>query len=55
MRKANFYGIDERNVTPFGMTVEDNIAPALVERLERTSRYRERREALAALESRQAR
>ena len=47
MRKANFYGVDERNVTPFGMTVEDNIAPALVERLERTSRYRERREALA--------
>ncbi len=52
VRKANFYGVDERNVTPFGMTVEDNIAPPLVERLERTSRYRERREALAALESR---
>jgi xanthine dehydrogenase large subunit len=47
VRKANFYGIDERNVTPFGMTVEDNIAPPLVERLERTSRYRERRQALA--------
>jgi xanthine dehydrogenase large subunit len=47
VRKANLYGVDERNVTPFGMTVEDNIAPALVERLEHTSRYRERREALA--------
>ena len=48
VRRANFYGVDERNVTPFGMTVEDNIAPALVERLEQTSRYRERRESLAA-------
>jgi xanthine dehydrogenase large subunit len=48
VRKANFYGVDERNVTPFGMRVEDNIAPPLVERLERTSRYRERREALTA-------
>ena len=48
VRKTNFYGTAERNVTPFGMTVEDNIAPAIVERLERTSRYRERRAALAA-------
>ena len=47
VRKANFYGVTERNVTPFGMTIEDNIAPALVERLEATSRYRERRAALA--------
>ena len=45
VRKANLYGIDERNVTPYGMTVEDNIAPALIARLERTSRYRERRAA----------
>jgi xanthine dehydrogenase large subunit len=43
VRKANFYGVAERNVTPFGMTVEDNIAPAIVERLEATSRYRARR------------
>ena len=48
VRKLNFYGSDQRNVTPFGMTVEDNIAPAIVDRLERTSRYRERRAALAA-------
>ena len=47
VRKANFYGVTERNVTPFGMTVEDNIAPALVGRLERTARYRERRAELA--------
>ncbi len=46
VRKRNFYGPsdgDERNVTPYGMKVEDNIAPALVERLETTSEYRKRR------------
>jgi xanthine dehydrogenase large subunit len=48
VRRANFYGTTERNVTPFGMTVEDNIAPALVERLAETSRYRDRREAIRA-------
>ena len=48
VRKANLYGIGERDVTPFGMTVEDNIAPALIARLEETSRYRERRAEIAA-------
>jgi len=48
VRRANFYGTAERNVTPFGMTVEDNIAPALVERLAATARYRERRRAIRA-------
>ncbi|HEX4883470.1 MAG TPA: xanthine dehydrogenase molybdopterin binding subunit [Casimicrobiaceae bacterium] len=48
VRCANLYGVHERNVTPFGMPVEDNIAPELVRSLERTSRYRERREALRA-------
>jgi len=48
VRQANLYGTSERNVTPFGMTVEDNVAPALVARLEATSRYRERRREIAA-------
>ena len=48
VRKANLYGSSDRNVTPYGMTVEDNIAPALIEHLERTSRYRERRAEIAA-------
>jgi len=48
VRRANFYGTTERNVTPFGMTVEDNIAPALVEQLAATSNYRERRQAIRA-------
>ncbi|HEY1329145.1 MAG TPA: xanthine dehydrogenase molybdopterin binding subunit [Casimicrobiaceae bacterium] len=48
VRKANLYGVTDRNVTPFGMTVEDNIAPALIEQLEEHSRYRARRKALEA-------
>jgi xanthine dehydrogenase large subunit len=48
VRKANLYGTGKRNVTPYGMTVEDNIAPALIDQLETRSRYRERRAAIAA-------
>ena len=48
VRKVNLYGVTERNVTPFGMTVEDNIVPALIDRLEETSRYRERRAEITA-------
>jgi xanthine dehydrogenase large subunit len=48
VRKANLYGTTERNVTPFGMTIEDNIAPPLIDRLERTVDYRERRAEIAA-------
>ena len=43
VRKANLYGIDERNVTPYRMTVEDNIAPALIDALELRANYRARR------------
>jgi xanthine dehydrogenase large subunit len=43
IRKRNFYGVDERNITHYGMTIEDNVAPALVDELARTSRYAERR------------
>jgi len=48
VRRANFYGKDERNVTPYGMTVEDNIAPELVDQLAASARYCERRAELAA-------
>jgi xanthine dehydrogenase large subunit len=51
VRKVNFYGSSEsdcRNTTHYGMKVEDNIAPALVERLEATSDYRRRRTEIAA-------
>ena len=43
VRKANFYGTDERNVTPYGMTVEDNVIHELVAELEASSDYRQRR------------
>ncbi|WP_419904543.1 xanthine dehydrogenase molybdopterin binding subunit [Kiloniella sp.] len=46
VRKVNFYGEEGRNVTPFGMKVEDNILEELVGELEQTSDYRKRRDAL---------
>jgi xanthine dehydrogenase large subunit len=46
VRKRNLYG-PGRAHTPFGQEVEDNIAPALVDTLEDTCRYRERRQAVA--------
>ncbi|MEP7184158.1 MAG: molybdopterin cofactor-binding domain-containing protein, partial [Betaproteobacteria bacterium] len=46
IRRANLYGTAERNVAPYGMTIEDNIAPELIDRLAQTARYGERRAAL---------
>ncbi len=46
VRRANFYGIDSRNVTHYGQTIEDNIIGEIVDQLEVSSRYRERREML---------
>jgi len=48
VRRANFYGVDERNVTPYGQTVEDNQIAPLVAQLEGRSDYRARRKAIAA-------
>ncbi len=47
VRRANFYGTDTRNVTPYGQVVDDNIIHALVDELERSSDYRARRQAVA--------
>src|SRR5207248_561171 len=47
VRRENFYGTGERNVTPYGMTVEDNILPRIARELEASSDYRKRREAVA--------
>jgi xanthine dehydrogenase large subunit len=47
VRRVNFYGIGERNVTHYQTTIEDNIIDAVVTDLERSSQYRERREAVA--------
>jgi xanthine dehydrogenase large subunit len=46
VRKVNFYGTTTRNVTPYGMTLEDNIIEGLVNDLERSSGYRSRRAAV---------
>ena len=48
VRRANFYGIDERNVTPYGQTVEDNVLEPLTAELIVDSDYRARRAAIAA-------
>ena len=48
VRKLNFYGLEERNVTPYQMTVEDNIIHRLVDELEEKSEYRRRREEVKA-------
>jgi xanthine dehydrogenase large subunit len=47
VRRANFYGVDERNTAPYGQLIADNILRPLVDRLERTSDYRTRRAAVA--------
>ena len=46
VRKANLYGV-KGDVTPYGMKVEDNLAPAIIEELEATSDYRARRKDIA--------
>ena len=48
VRRRNLYGPDGRDVTPYHMRVQDNILPELIDELEQTSAYGERREAIAA-------
>lgn len=43
VRKRNFYQIEERNEAPYGQKVEHNILGEMVERLEQTSDYQNRR------------
>ena len=44
IRKINFYGIQERNTTPYGQVVVDNVIHELVAELESSSQYAERRQ-----------
>jgi len=48
VRRVNFYGTRERNVTPYGQVVEDNIVDEIVERLATQADYSARRAATAA-------
>ncbi len=47
VRRANFYGTTERNVTPYRQTVTDNVIGPLVAQLEQDSGYAARRAAVA--------
>ncbi len=46
VRKRNFYGTTDRNVTPYHQTVEDNIIARVVEQVETDSDYQARRKAI---------
>ncbi|MEO5770528.1 MAG: xanthine dehydrogenase molybdopterin binding subunit, partial [Burkholderiaceae bacterium] len=48
VRRINFYGKDERNVTPYDQVVTDNVIHELVAELEASSDYRARRDAITA-------
>ncbi|WP_420546989.1 xanthine dehydrogenase molybdopterin binding subunit [Curvivirga sp.] len=43
VRQKNFYGVDDNNVTPYHMTVEDNVIHEIFEELEESSDYQKRR------------
>jgi xanthine dehydrogenase large subunit len=46
VRRRNLYGKTERNQTPYGQVVEDNVLHELIGELEATSHYRARRAAV---------
>jgi xanthine dehydrogenase large subunit len=48
VRRDNLYGTENGLTTPYHMEVADNIAPDLIEALETSSRYRQRRKAVDA-------
>lgn len=49
VRKQNLYRADgNRNVTHYGQTIEQEVLPLLIDRLEQTSDYRARRKAIQA-------
>jgi xanthine dehydrogenase large subunit len=48
VRRANYYGVAERNTTPYGQPVKDNVIAALTDELVATSAYRVRRTAVDA-------
>ena len=44
VRKLNLYGESDRNTTPYGWKIRDNILPRMIEELEASSDYQVRRE-----------
>ncbi len=47
VRRANFYGVGERDVTPYDQTIADNIIAPLVDQLVAASDYEQRRMEIA--------
>ncbi len=43
VRQANLYGVESRNVTPYGQVVDKNHLPAIFAKLTETSQYQSRR------------
>jgi xanthine dehydrogenase large subunit len=52
IRRANFYGTTDNNVTPYHQTVEDNVIHRIVDELEHDSDYQARRKAVLAYNER---
>lgn len=48
VRRVNFYGIETRNVTHYGQQIEDNIVHTIVDKLELSGAYAQRRRAVEA-------
>jgi len=48
VRRANWYGVSERNVTPYRQTVSDNVIAPLTDELMASADYATRRQAVAA-------
>ncbi len=48
VRKLNYYGQTERNLTPYGQVVADNVIHELTDQLEQSSDYQARRAAVRA-------
>ncbi len=46
IRKANFYGTDSNNITPYHQVVEDNVIHRVIDDLEESSDYQARRRAI---------
>jgi xanthine dehydrogenase large subunit len=46
VRRVNFYGTSDRNVTPYGQVVEDNVIPEIASALADEAQYAQRRAAV---------
>ena len=54
IRKLNLYGQDKRNTTQYGMQVEHNLLADLIDRLEASSDYQQRRQQISEFNQRSA-